>query len=529
MLDKLPLAWRALLLLAAMALPSSAQLTYSGCSPVQASDFSVVPLVTKSTNADIKEPLKLALRQTALGNVDVYFTQRHGKVRLYKGDTKTLVTLVDFALESQIDETNSEGMVGIALDPDFGANGWVYLYFAIESSWRISRYTLTGSQISPSSEKVILKFTTGGDSKHMAGALRFDWDGNLWITVADNENKGEAANTNSYLGKIIRIKPRPFADSQTPAPGKGSTYDIPNGNLFTDETAAALPEIYVMGVRNPYSIALDPVRKGVAWGDVGPDNFSGSSLNPAQFTEEHNYTTKPGFFGWPYWAGNNISLSSGGSLQSPNGSGSGIKTLPAAIPAINPFARACAITGPIYRFDASNPSKIKFPPHFDGAWLLSDLNRSWVDVAPLNAAGTQISGTPLRIIAYESPALTNPIDMDFGPDGALYVVNYNGYRTTGTRSGLMRVEYKGPCQVPVSARPRSATIPGKDVEFADGVVRISLAGRSLAEVRDVSGRIEWRRDSQGPWYQDLRERLKPGLHVLTVSHATGHLTAKFVQ
>lgn len=519
--------FRALLLCAAMALPVPAQLTYNDCPPVQASDFTVVPLILKSGDPDMREPQKMALRTTAAGNVDVYFTQRFGEVRLFKGDSKTVVTLVDFALDSQIDAENSEGLVGIALDPAFATNGWIYLYFAIGSDWRVSRYTVAGEKISPASEKVILKITTGGDSKHMAGALRFDWDGNLWITVADNENKAEAANTNSFLGKIIRIKPRPFADSQTPAPGKGSTYDIPTGNLFPEGTASALPEIYVMGSRNPYSIALDPVRKGVAWGDVGPDNFSGSSTKPTEFTEEHNFTTKPGFFGWPYWAGNNISLSSGGSLESPNGSGSGLKTLPPAIPAIHPFARACAITGPIYYFDAANPSAIKFPPHFDGAWLLSDFNRSWLDVAPLNAAGTQITGTPLRIIGYESGVLVNPMDMQFGSDGALYVVNYNGYRSTASKTGLMRIEYRGACHVPVSSRPFPR--PQIGATFAGGVVDVDLQGRIVAEVRDLAGRLAWRRESMGPFRVDLRERLDPGVHVLTLAYPGGRMTFKSVR
>lgn len=518
------------LLLALAAFPAAAQFDYSGCDPVKASDFTVVPLVTNSTDSDTREPIMMALNTSAQGNVDVYFTQRYGKVRRYNGDTRTVTTLMDFAYgPDSIDGANSEGLIGIALDPGFKSNGWIYLFIGIERVWRVSRFTLAGNRIDRASERVILRIATENSRKHVAGALRFDWDGNLWATVADNESRFTAANTSTLLGKIIRIKPRPFPDSQSPAPGAGSTYDIPEGNLFPPGTSGALPEIYVMGVRNPYSIALDPVRKGVAWGDVGPDNFSGSTTNPAQFTEEHNFTTKPGNFGWPYWAGNNIQLESGGgSPSSPVNSRNdgGLRNLPPAIPAINPFARACAITGPVYYFDRSNPSTIKFPPHFDGAWFVSDLNRSWVDALALNPAGTAVQGS-LRIIGYNSGQLNNPMALEFGSDGALYVVNYHGYRTFGARTGLMRIEYRGNCRVPVASGP--LTRRGVDVEVAGTAVRIGLEGRSIIEVRDPSGRLAWRGESQGPMRRDLGPVLKPGLHILTVTHPSGRFTAKMVR
>jgi glucose/arabinose dehydrogenase len=523
-------AKQTLLLLALAALPAAAQFDYSGCDPVKASDFTVVPLLTNSTDSDTREPIMMALNTSPQGNVDIYFTQRYGKVRRYNGDTKTVTTLVDFNYGTDsITAGNSEGLIGIALDPAFSDNGWIYLFIGLRGTWRISRFTLVGNQISRASEKTILRLSVGSSRKHVAGALRFDWDGNLWATVADNESQFTAANTSTLLGKIIRIKPKPFPDNQSPAPGVGSTYDVPAGNLFPPGTADALPEIYVMGVRNPYSIALDPVRKGVAWGDVGPDNFSGSTTNPAQFTEEHNFTTKPGNFGWPYWAGKNIQLESGGGTPaSPtyNRGDGGLRSLPPAIPAINPFARACAITGPVYYFDSSNPSTIKFPPHFNGAWFVSDLNRSWVDALALNPAGTEVLGN-LRIIGYNSGQLNNPMAMEFGADGALYVVNYHGYRTVGARTGLMRIEYRGNCRVPVSSRPLVKR--GVGVEVVGAVVRIGFEGRSIAEVRDPSGRLAWRGESSGPISRDLGPILKPGLHILTVTHSSGRFIAKIVR
>ncbi len=505
-------------LLASLAIPAFSQLSYQGCADVTAKDFTMVTLASNATDPTLQEPIKMALDKNAQGNVDVYFTQRYGQVRKYDGTSHATTTLMNLAYGADsIDPANSEGLIGIALDPGFQTNKWIYLFIGIKDTWRLSRFTLSGDKIAPASERPILRIATGNSKKHVAGAIRFDWDGNLWMTVADDESKFTASNTAEMRGKILRIKPRPFADSQSPTPGLGSTYDVPAGNLFAPGTAKTLPEIYVMGVRNPYSIALDPVRKGVAWGDVGPDNFSGSSTDPAQFTEEHNYTTKPGNFGWPYWAGNNIQLDPGGGTPQQPANG-----LPPAIPAINPFARAAAITGPIYYYDGANPSTVKFPPHFNGAWLVGDLNRSWVDAIALNAAGTTILSKQ-RIIP-EGGGLTNPLDMLMGSDGALYVVNYAGYRTTSSKTGLIRVEYRGACH-PTTGLLSAVPLPGMDLHGLE----LTVSGPSACEARDPSGRLEWSRKDEGALQLDLRKFLRPGLHLITVSTAAGKFAAKVVR
>src|SRR5690606_6742029 len=159
--------------------------------------------------------------------------------------------------------------------------------------------------------------------------IRFDKHANLWVTVGDNggstapgsfstANPFAAANTASPFGKILRVKPKPLPDAgAAPAPGAGSTYDIPEGNLFPS-TAQALPEIYVMGTRNPYTLSLDSVRGAIGWGDIGPDAalnnaaLPQASTDPAKQAEEFNFTTTPGNFGWPYWAGNQVVINAGG-------------------------------------------------------------------------------------------------------------------------------------------------------------------------------------------------------------------------
>lgn len=520
----------AALLLAAACPPAPlAQFSHPGCGGVAASEFAVVPLATNSAYPDLREPMKLALHAGPGGGVDVYFIQRYGMVRRYNGDARTVTTLLDLAYGADsIDAANSEGLIGMALDPGFRGNGWIYLFIGIEGAWRLSRFTLSGDRIQRASERVILRITTGSSRKHVAGPLRFDSEGNLWVGVADNENRFAAANTHSLLGKILRIRPRPFPDSQTPQPGPGSTYDVPAGNLFAAGTAGARPEIYVMGVRNPYSLAWDPSRKALAWGDVGPDNFSGQSTNPKQFTEEHNFTRRPGNFGWPYWAGNNIPLESGGGTpEAPvnnRGDNDGLKSLPPATPAIHPFARAAAITGPVYAYDGTSASTVKFPPHFHGAWFVADFNRSWVEAKALDPAGERILGT-LRIVA-AAGGLNNPGDMDFGADGALYVVNYFGYRTFSARTGIMRIEYRGSCR-PVSLEAGRPLQPRAYLRDGRLVLRESAPAR--VELRSLDGCLEWQAALRGPGPHALPASLPAGLHFLSVESPAGRFTQKVVR
>ena len=117
--------------------------------------------------------------------------------------------------------------------------------------------------------------------------LLFDENGVLYISVGDNTNPfasdgytpideraGRAAwdaqrtssNTRDLRGKILRIIPQ--ADG---------SYRTPDDNLFSQRPGDGLPEIFVMGVRNPFRMALDAQRGWLYWGDVGPDAGSASA------------------------------------------------------------------------------------------------------------------------------------------------------------------------------------------------------------------------------------------------------------
>lgn len=508
------------------AVPALAQLTHPGCAELKASDFAQVPLVTNAADPSVQEPLKMAFSQDAQGQTEIWFTQRFGKLRKYSVAKKSLVTVADFAFPaSQVPAgRNSYGLIGIALDPAFATNRWIYLFLGFADEWRIVRYKVDGEKLDPAAGRTVFRFAPGATSglTHVAGALRFDAEGNLWATVSDNETPHLSANTNSYVGKIIRIRPRAFPDAGTPpAPGAGGTYDVPAGNLFAPGTEKALPEIYVMGVRNPYTLEVDRARKAVMWGDIGPD-----VAQTGAGTEEFNYAAAPGNYGYPYWAGNQQVLEAGhGTPEAPKNEragNTGLRDLPPALAATLPYRRACAVTGPIYRYDPALPSPNRLPPHLDGKWLVSDFNLSWIDAVTLDAAG-KVTGRTNFIPPSGTDDFDNPLELQVGPDGILYAINYSGFRTWGPKTGLLRIEYRGNCHpVPTAPLARAGRAPRWDGRL------LAVEGPFAATLRRLDGAVLQR------WHSSVagRKEIAPladqggGMYLLDVETPAGRLTKR---
>jgi cytochrome c len=488
-----------LLLFSALAAPVLGAPSYPkspACPDLKDADFQVTTLVSKATNAETSEPLKMAFDMDAAGNVDVYFVQRFGLLRKYDAAKKATVNLAKFTVPTG----SSDGLIGIALDPAFKSNRWIYLYYSTNADWRVGRFTLNGEQLDMASEKVVITIPEQVGSQHTGGAMQFDWDGNLWITTGDNNKSTAAANTFDLRGKILRIKPT--------ADGK---YTVPIGNLFAPGLDKTKPEIYVMGSRNPYSISLDPIRKAMTWGDVGPD-FGGIS-------EENNFTTKPGNFGWPYYAGDNIKLGGGGSAEAPvntDGGNTGLANLPPAIPAINSYKQACALTGPVFYYNTIANVPGKLPPHFDGKWLVSEFSRNVIVALTLDAAGTKVLA---RDTVFPSIKINGPLDFQAGPDGNLYVVNYAGYRSTSGPTGLLKISYTGTCAPPPNAvGVASVAASRKGMLDTRGMrVEVTAEGAHSLEIKDLTGRVVARFRGQGRAGYDLSGVGRAGVYLLQVT------------
>jgi glucose/arabinose dehydrogenase len=535
---------------------SHAVLKWDGCADLAATDFKSTDIATR-TKDDVNEPMKLAFDllaapgEDAKGKVDVYFTERLGRVRKFDSKTNTVMTLATIPLNINA-ANSSDGVLGIALDPAFKTNNQVYLYYTYvngtEKNWRVSRFTLNPAHTSLdlASEIPVIKVPILSGSKHPGGDIKFDAYGDLWISTGNDYQSNEyplysSPNTNDLRGKILRIHPT--------ADGK---YTIPKGNLFAEGTANTRPEIYIMGNRNPYTIALDPVRRWLMWGDIGPDfkDFDGNPMNgtgATEKTEEFDLAKAPGNYGYPFFAGdymtrkgtdpNAPAMPAGydwekGTVQP------GLTTLPKAIAPIYAYKKSCAITGPLYRYDGDLKSTVKFPPHFTRKWLWTDFNgdNNKMNVFTLNDDGTAITGQE-QVIA--GIPLHAPLDLEFGPDGALYVNNYSGYRTRTTTTGIIRIDYTGNCQPNTPKLETSTGIAGEkalprgpEVGFIQGrVLAVSLAtsDRVELEVRDLRGRPVAAKTAMGPGPISLEEVRAPGVYFLSVKSPAGSRVVKFAK
>ncbi|TWP54149.1 DUF1080 domain-containing protein [Lentzea tibetensis] len=483
---------------------------------VNPADFQQVELARGEP--EMGEPMSLAL----LPDRSALHTARSGEVRRTdaNGNTRVIGTLPVY-------RHDEEGVQGIGVDPGFSSNRHIFIYFAPPlstpdgeapregtdfSAWkgvnRLSRFTLRQDfTIDMGSEVRVLDVPADrGMCCHVGGDIDFDAQGNLYLSTGDDSNPFESggyapldertnrnpafdaqrssANTNDLRGKLLRIKVN-----------ANGSYSIPAGNLFPQGTARTRPEIYGMGFRNPFRFMVDKPTGVVYLGEYGPDAGGPDPDRGPSGMVEFNRITGPGNFGWPYCVGTNTQDEAYVEYTFPNGpSGSryncggptnnsfrntGLSTLPGAKSSWIKYD-GCSVPefgcgsespmgGALYRYDENLNSSIKFPKDVDGHYFAAEYGRRWLRMIDVNANGSagQISQFPWRG--------TQIIDTAFGPDGALYVLDYGTGSFGGDEnSALYRIEYRPGSGKAPTARATADKTSGK----APLTVRFSSAGSS---------------------------------------------------
>ncbi|GII34852.1 glycosyl hydrolase [Planotetraspora mira] len=455
-------------------------------SVIPASDYQQVQLAVGG--AELGEAMSLAV----LPDRTVVHTARDGTVRVTDAAGNTKV-----AGKLNVYTHDEEGLQGVAADPNFATNRYIYLYYSPTLStpggdaptsgtqaqfdaWKgelhLSRFTLNSDNtLNMASEKVVLVVPNDrGQCCHVGGDIDFDAAGNLYLTTGDDTNPFEsnaytpidertdrnpqfdaqrsAGNTNDLRGKLLRIHPE-----------SDGTYTIPSGNLFAPGTAKTRPEIYGMGFRNPFRMSVDKATGIVYLGDYGPDAGGADANRGPGGQVEFNRITSAGNYGWPYCTGTNTTAEtyneytfpSGPSLAKYNCAGgptnnsfrnTGLTTLPPAKPAWIRYGGEAGspadfgggsespMGGPVYRYNASLNSAVKFPQSLDGRFFAGEYGRQWI-----KAIEVKSDGTPGDIGAFPWRG-TQVMDQAFGPDGALYVLDYG---TGSNNQALWRIEYIG--------------------------------------------------------------------------------------
>ncbi|MEL3949712.1 MULTISPECIES: PQQ-dependent sugar dehydrogenase [Streptomyces] len=447
----------------------------------KAEDFQQVTLA--KGEPEMGEPMTLAV----LPDRSVLHTSRDGTVRLTDATGQTKV-----AGKIPVYSHDEEGLQGVGVDPGFAKNRAVYFYYAPPLSTpagdapndgtaadfkkfdgvnRLSRFVLKadGTLDTKSEKKVLDVPASRGICCHVGGDIDFDRQGNLYLSTGDDSNpfasdgytpideratrnpaydaQRSAGNTNDLRGKILRIKVR-----------KDGSYSVPSGNLFKKGTKKTRPEIYAMGFRNPFRMSVDKPTGIVYVGDYGPDAGKADPKRGPAGQVEFARVTKPGNFGWPYCTGKNepyidydfATGASGAAFDcaaprntSPHNTG--LTALPSAQPAWIPYdggsvpefgtGSESPMGGPVYRYDAQLDSPVKFPQAYDGNYFAGEFGRRWIKRIDQGADGTVKS---INAFPWKG---TQVMDMEFGPDGALYVLDYGtGFFNGDEHSALYRIE-----------------------------------------------------------------------------------------
>lgn len=336
----------------------------------------------------------------------IFICLQDGKVRVYKNGA----LLPTVAIDLTVDDWFERGLLGIAFDPDFNNNSYIYMYYTVPGTVahnRISRFTVSGDLITPGSESIILELDNLNAGNHNGGALMFGPDNKLYVATGENAVGANAQDLNNYHGKILRIN---------------TDGSAPSDNPFIANAAASAKRIWAYGLRNPYTFTFKPVTGELYINDVGQNNW-----------EEINVAPSGGLnFGWP---------STEGTFST--------TTYPNFVNPLYTYAHdptwddnkdsiGCAIVGGVFY----NPANSAYPSQYVGKYFFPDLCGSWINYLDVTTVkrtsfGKLLNGDILGL------AMSN--------DGHLYYLN----RGNGT---LHRIDYTNNSSPVITMQPKNITV-----------------------------------------------------------------------
>ncbi len=330
----------------------------------------------------------------------LFILEKQGHVRIFKNGQ----LLPKPFLKLNVNGLYERGLLGIAFDPDFRNNQFIYIYHTtspITPQNVVERFTANGDVADVSSRLVLLQGIRSDSGVHNAGCLRFGPDNKLYISTGDGgQDSSLSQDLNSLNGKILRIN---------------SDGTIPPDNPFVGRTGAR-PEVWCYGLRNPWRFAFDPSSGLMIIGDVGANTY-----------EEINVGRAGSNYGWP-------------AVEGPAGNPSYIDP----IYSYNHDAGGAAVvTGNFYTGN-------KFPSKYRNRLFFTDYGRKFIRLMKLDSNGIPQSTIDL------AQELTTPVHMFEGNDGSILYVNI-------TSGEIRKIRYVGgrnrPPVVESGVTKRSGPVP----------------------------------------------------------------------
>jgi glucose/arabinose dehydrogenase len=339
----------------------------------------------------------------------LFVAEQGGRLRVIKNGA----LLAQPFLTVTVNSAGERGLLGVAFDPAFASNGYVYVYYTATTPTlhnRVSRFTASGDVAVAGSEVPILDLNgLSSATNHNGGAIHFGPDGKLYVAVGDNANGSNSQTLTNLLGKILRIN---------------SDGTVPSDNPFFASATGINRAIWALGLRNPYTFSFQPGTTRMFINDVGEntweeinDGIAGSNYG---WPTTEGPTSDPRFRGPIFWYGHGTGPTTG-----------------------------CAITGGAFY----KPPVVRFPSSYVGTYFVADFCSGWIrNLDPAN--GHSVSGF--------ATGAASPVDLAVASDGTLY------YLTRGGTSGsVYRVSYAASGAPTITNHPASQTVSaGSPVSFS---------------------------------------------------------------
>jgi glucose/arabinose dehydrogenase len=315
------------------------------------------------------------------GTSHLAVVEQSGVIRSFVDSDSATSSSVLLDITALVSSGGETGLLGLAFDPDYATNGYIYVDYTAGGPLRtrISRFTVVGGVASQASEANLLEFAQPF-SNHNGGMLAFGQDGKLYVASGDggsaNDPRANGQNLGVLLGKLLRLNPTPGAV-------------VPNDNPFVG-TPGARGEVWAYGLRNPWRFSVDRLTGEIWIADVGQGQIEEIDLGAAGAN-----------YGWRVYEGTRSNVN------------------PTNIP-------PSAFTAPVFEYDHSVGQSITGGYRYRGAaipalagkYVYGDFvaGRIWMLTLGGNAA---LSNLPLG-------TLDNPSSFGETASGELLIVSYGG-------------------------------------------------------------------------------------------------------
>ncbi len=217
------------------------------------------------------------------GSGRLFFVQQNGLVRIFRNGALVAQPFLDIRNKTRAD--GERGLLGIAFPPGFAQKQRFYAdYTDLNGNTVIAQYRVSGTNpdVADTTSEIALLNITQPFANHNGGQVRFGPDGYLYIGMGDGGSGGDPLNNGqgrgTLLGKLLRI------DVESD-PGHAR---IPPDNPFVN-TAGTRPEIWALGLRNPWRFTFDRVTHDLWIADVGQDTYEEVDFQPASSHGGENY------------------------------------------------------------------------------------------------------------------------------------------------------------------------------------------------------------------------------------------------